>query len=548
MSQVVNGTDDQQEGDPLHLLLVESLKTENQTIDDIEQKLKAQGVSHDDMMQFLEKDLRDTLAVIMADIQMKPLFIGRIVKYLRTIPQSAVFQENQKTKFVKIYVSPQENKAFADLSKAHKHASDAAHNIQTQTNKLTQNQQKTLKSIDATFSALHEELDKRKSVLQNEITVIVNKKGNILNEQLNKWTAYRNALQSAKKEYHKTLENASLSDVERADKNVSDIQKAIEGELKYDIADPLVSDQVLFEYEDQYKELCARINQFGSIVGFLAAPTINITDITRKTCKVLVAPSTSNEPNVKKRNVEKYEIKYNKIEANDAEDEKQMEQVDDVHVVRLDGNQSEVTIEGLSPTCKYKFCARAYYEQMGFTAYSKGIIMEVKKERQLGWDRQHHGNGITFVSDQRIKYSTQRAACIADYVVKKANHDRFEWSVQIHQYSNSSWIGFVDAKKLNTLNYNTHIASNQHCTVGPHINATSLTVCGPGKAGSPTTTAMKNGDILKFVADLNKKEMTLYHNDKSLGVVWKNIYDEFIPAASNNQTAAEYTIIGTVLV
>eukprot|EP01083_Nonionella_stella_P235342 827641_1 len=135
MSQVVNGTDDQQEGDPLHRLLVESLKTKRKTIDDVEQKLKAEGVSHDDIIQFLEKDLRDTLA----DIQMKPLFIGRIVKHLKTVPQSAVFKENQiKTKFVKIYVSPQENKAFADLSKAHKHASDAAHNIQTQTNKLTQ--------------------------------------------------------------------------------------------------------------------------------------------------------------------------------------------------------------------------------------------------------------------------------------------------------------------------------------------------------------------------------------------------------------------------
>eukprot|EP01083_Nonionella_stella_P302375 1042249_1 len=189
MSQVVNGTDDQQEGDPLHLLLVESLKTQSKTIDDVEQKLKEEGVSHDDIMQFSEKDLRDTLA----DIQIKPLFRGRIVKYLKTIPQSAVFKENQiKTKFVKIYVSPQENKSFADLSKAHKHASDAAHNIQIQTDKLTQNQQKTLKSIDATFSALYEELEKKKSALQNEITVIVNKKGNILNEQLNKWTAYRN--------------------------------------------------------------------------------------------------------------------------------------------------------------------------------------------------------------------------------------------------------------------------------------------------------------------------------------------------------------------
>eukprot|EP01083_Nonionella_stella_P005782 16691_1 len=135
--------------------------------------------------------------------------------------------------------------------------------------------------------------------------------------------------------------------------------------------------------------------------------------------------------------------------------------------------------------------------------------MEVKKERQLGWDRQNHDNGITFVSDQRIKYSQgQTAACIADYVVKKANHDRFEWSVQIHKYSNASWIGFVDAKKLNTLNYNTFLGDG-NCAVGMNIDSTTLGVNGPGKAGNLTTTAMKIGDILKFVADLNKKEMTL---------------------------------------
>eukprot|EP01083_Nonionella_stella_P188128 692764_1 len=146
--------------------------------------------------------------------------------------------------------------------------------------------------------------------------------------------------------------------------------------------------------------------------------------------------------------------------------------------------------------------------------------MELKKEmRQLCWDRQHHGNGITFVSDQRNKYPKQRAVCIADYAVKKENHDRFEWSVQIHQYSNYSWIGFVDAKKRHTLNYNMHIYgnNNDHCSVGPWLNCTSLTVRGPGNTGTPiTTTVMKIGDTLKFVADLNKKEMTLYHNDKSL--------------------------------
>eukprot|EP01083_Nonionella_stella_P188126 692762_1 len=123
--------------------------------------------------------------------------------------------------------------------------------------------------------------------------------------------------------------------------------------------------------------------------------------------------------------------------------------------------------------------------------------MELKKEmRQLCWDRQHHGNGITFVSDQRNKYPKQRAVCIADYAVKKENHDRFEWSVQIHQYSNYSWIGFVDAKKRHTLNYNTCLACDEHCSVGMGIHSTSLPVYGPDKAGNPTTTAMKVGDIL----------------------------------------------------
>ena len=56
--------------------------------------------------------------------------------------------------------------------------------------------------------------------------------------------------------------------------------------------------------------------------------------------------------------------------------------------------------------------------------------------------------------------------------------------------------------------------------------------------------ATKVGDTFKFVADFTRMEITVFHNDKSLGVVWKNIFDELVPAASTNNSAAEYTICG----
>ena len=176
-------------------------------------------------------------------------------------------------------------------------------------------------------------------------------------------------------------------------------------------------------------------------------------------------------------------------------------------------------------------------------------LEEIEEAIPLKWDRKRHGKDLEFVDDERVKCPKTACWALADYVARREEHDTFEWTVKVHQYSNSSHMGFVNAAKVDEMNMNEYLAKTDkvnQCAVLASLNTTSLSAWGDCKASSLKTTipAAKVGDVFKFVVDFGQKEVALYLNDKFLGIYFKNVYDALIPVVSNVGIPAEYTISG----
>lgn len=118
-----------------------------------------------------------------------------MISMLKKTESSAIYNENKSTKFVKIYITPQETEAFDTLSKAVQINSDATTRIQSTITKLEANRESTLKAVDAAFNTLRDNLDQRKSVLDQQINDVAEKHKTVLNQQLEKLTKYGRSLQ-----------------------------------------------------------------------------------------------------------------------------------------------------------------------------------------------------------------------------------------------------------------------------------------------------------------------------------------------------------------
>lgn len=350
------------------------------------------------------------------------------------------------------------------------------------------------------------------------------------------------------------MEDQQLNDHDRSEKNLRDIDQAINSDLKYDVVDPIVSSDVAFGYDSQYKGIADRILEFGAITGVMKPPEMSVTKIKFDRCTVKVRPHADSKGSRLK--FERNEVRYGPIggngddeKANGDDDEKQAnDSCDAMKVVEIGKAEGEVVISGLRAETQYGFRVRACYEQIGFTNYSDTVTVSTQKS--LNWDRNRHGNGLVFVNDQRVKFPSTSCIALANYVVRREEHEAFEWTVQVHQWSNHSWIGFVNAVNIDQKDLNEYVGNDgQHDgSVGAGLGRTQLNYCGTCAVSSPnrTVSATKAGDVFKFVVDYRTNQMTLHHNEISLGVYWENLYDAFIPAASNHRAPAEYTICGSV--
>ena len=167
------------------------------------------------------------------------------------------------------------------------------------------------------------------------------------------------------------------------------------------------------------------------------------------------------------------------------------------------------------------------------------------------WDRKNHGKGVTFINDHRVNikgsdYTTSGSICIADYIVDKENLDSFEWTIIAHKLSGNFWFGFIEANSISKQHWDEWLCESfkdTNCAMGGSEGFTNANIFGECKTKSSFECEhMNHGDEFRFCADMKKKEICVYHNDKCLGVLWENIYDQFIPAVSSYVWECEYTI------
>ena len=92
-------------------------------------------------------------------------------------------------------MSPEETTHFTKLTKALKVTTDAANLIQGAIHKLEDNRQATLKAIDSAFNEVYEDLEQRKSTLNKETNDVAQRKQNVLKQQLQNLTKYKETLQ-----------------------------------------------------------------------------------------------------------------------------------------------------------------------------------------------------------------------------------------------------------------------------------------------------------------------------------------------------------------
>eukprot|EP00484_Ammonia_sp_Unknown_P030921 CAMPEP_0197025492 /NCGR_PEP_ID=MMETSP1384-20130603/5810_1 /TAXON_ID=29189 /ORGANISM="Ammonia sp." /LENGTH=737 /DNA_ID=CAMNT_0042454027 /DNA_START=46 /DNA_END=2259 /DNA_ORIENTATION=- len=215
--------------------------------------------------------------------------------------------------------------------------------------------------------------------------------------------------------------------------------------------------------------------------------------------------------------------------------------------VRLDAKKKTHKIRNLVHGWSYLVRIRGKNES-GWGEFSDPIKVSTKTIN-LTWDRKKHGKGITFLSDHRCKFSSKQAKVVVDYKVKAKMHKIFSWEFKLHKTSNYSWIGFVHGPaKQYVSNWNYFLGGTNvnEYSIGVGSGASSVTVQHQGGYNHNQTVALSksvhHGDKFKFKANLKSKTVTVYHNGKSLGVVFQNIPTCIVPAASNSGSHMEISV------
>merc|ERR1712129_74133 len=171
-------------------------------------------------------------------------------------------------------------------------------------------------------------------------------------------------------------------------------------------------------------------------------------------------------------------------------------------------------------------------------------------------DTKKHGTNcvIDKKKPHRIVCGTNNSQNIAlcGYEIKRkgSSKDTFAWEIEVHQYSNYSWFGFVDSRSF-VRNYQYFLGQKDGVySIG--IGANALSTSSYQGLQSRTVKLQMTpqiGDRFKFKVNWKRNTVDVYHNGKVLSVLNRKtaLFDNMradciIPAVSSNTTPAEYTI------
>merc|ERR1712228_337685 len=198
-------------------------------------------------------------------------------------------------------------------------------------------------------------------------------------------------------------------------------------------------------------------------------------------------------------------------------------------------NEWQYKLEELEANSLYYIRMRVHSTENGMSEWSE-TLKPITLDLEFKWDQSlKYKASPKFERVNRVKLSNSNACLVP---ISK-------------QISNPSYIGFVNAKDVNSnglnVNFNDGTQKN-HQSIGVYPSNTAITIFNATNKGSmsPTsiyaTSAIRAGDRLIFKANFKKKTVEIQHNELNLGVVFRNIDKCIIPAVSNNTSVGEYTI------
>jgi len=215
--------------------------------------------------------------------------------------------------------------------------------------------------------------------------------------------------------------------------------------------------------------------------------------------------------------------------------------------VRLSDKSKTYKIKKLVHGWSYLVRIRGKNES-GWGPYSDPIKVSTKTI-ELKWNHHKHGKGVTFLTENRCKFSSKQAKICVDYKIKSKVHKIFCWEFKLNKISNYSWIGFVRGPaKQYISNWNYYLGGNNanEYSIGFGSGSKSLSIQNNGgynnQQSVPLTHSIHSGDRFKFKANMKNKTVTLYHNGKNIGVLFQNIPSCIVPAASNSSSHMEISV------
>ena len=224
-------------------------------------------------------------------------------------------------------------------------------------------------------------------------------------------------------------------------------------------------------------------------------------------------------------------------------------------------NWKKLKFEGDINTCKIKKLSHGYSylirirckNDSGWSTFCEPIKIS-PKSLALQWDKKKHGKGITFLSENRVKFSSRQAKIAVDYKIKLKKHKIFTVEYQVHRVSSYTWLGFIRSPAKTYVNdWSTFLGSNNinEFSIGFSRGSMNITVCNAygnnynnynKQTNIPIRKKIKNNDRFKFKFNMKSSNVNVYHNNKSVGQIFTNIPDSIVCAVSNNSSHTDVSI------
>ena len=140
-------------------------------------------------------------------------------------------------------------------------------------------------------------------------------------------------------------------------------------------------------------------------------------------------------------------------------------------------------------------------------------------------------------------YRKQFCKLCVDYNIKSWPYNKFIWCFQLHLISNCSWLGFIKHKQIK--NWNSWLG-NELFDYSIGINNINDQCFPYAKSKSLGTIKLlhipKKGDKIYFIIDTIGKTCIVYHNSYNLGIIFKDIPMNIVPAISNGENPMDCTV------